>query len=368
MARVCRHYEHQDFSGLLAELQGAGTEAEKPQPAPVKPKPVEKIVYVSPEARKRASLLSNPRMRYAYSQIDNTIHDRDCEALKTIRDKDFRMLADFDVNRPICKQCYRKSIIRSGIGDDAKHINAYVHLFDRLKATVADLKELIIDNGARLSAIDIDRVVIKVHDDRWMICFVNNKPLLYHNNYSVLDNYQRLFNVGYHVQNDGGIHTFHNFTRMMLSYSWSEHVEVLKAKALATLQAKIRSRLEGIPNWLRVPRFSLFNTYFTVVDCNHRLGRYLRKNGVPFIAVDKTYEAGSPYRLVTCRIRRWRKSKFMAAVDALKEYTVIAGYHDYADRCEHLFQDLSEHDQVRLQLNHANDAVSFTPAVKLPTT
>ena len=30
MARVCGHYEHQDFSGLLAELQGTGTEAEKP--------------------------------------------------------------------------------------------------------------------------------------------------------------------------------------------------------------------------------------------------------------------------------------------------------------------------------------------------
>ena len=42
MARVCRHYEHQDFSGLLAELQGASPEAEKPQPAPLKKKPVEK--------------------------------------------------------------------------------------------------------------------------------------------------------------------------------------------------------------------------------------------------------------------------------------------------------------------------------------
>ena len=49
MARVCRHYEHQDFSGLLAELQGASTEAEKPQPVPVKQKPVENVTYISPE-------------------------------------------------------------------------------------------------------------------------------------------------------------------------------------------------------------------------------------------------------------------------------------------------------------------------------
>ena len=240
--------------------------------------------------------------------------------------------------------------------EDGKRINAYVNLFDRLQATLTDLKTLILEHGARLSAIDVDRVVIKVHDDRWMICFVNNKAVLYHNNYSVLDNYQRLFNVGYHVQNDGGIHTFHNFTRMMLSYSWAEHVELLKAKALAELQEKLRKRLESTPNWLHVPRFSLFNTYYTVLDCNHRLGRFLRKNGVPFIAVDKTYEAGSPYRLVTCRIRRWQKAKFIAAVAALKEYTVTAGYHDYADQCDQRIQGQSESYQVNLQLKPSSVA------------
>lgn len=334
MARVCRKYEHRDFSGLLAELQGVSAESCTPPPVQEKPKPVEKVVYISPETRKRASLMSNPRMRYAYSQIDNTIHDRDCEVLKTIKDKDFRMLANFDTSRPICRHCYRKAIIRSGIGDDHKFINAYVRIFDRLKATVADLNELIIDHGARLSAIDIDRVVIKVHDDRWMVCFVNNKPLLYHNNYSVLENYQRLFNVGYHVQNDGGVHTFHNFTRMMLSYSWDEHVERLKARALAELQAKLRQRLATVGNWVRIPKFSLFNSYYTVVDCNHRLGRFLRKNGMQFIAFDKKAIQDTPYRLVTCRIRKWQKDKFLEVMEAMKEYSVTEGYHDYADVCE----------------------------------
>lgn len=336
MARVCRKYEHCDFSGLLAELQGVSAESCTPPPAQEKPKPVEKVVYISPETRKRASLLSNPRMRYAYSQIDNTIHDRECDVLKTIKDKDFRMLADFDTSRPICRHCYRKAIIRAGIGDDHKLINAYVRIFDRLNATVSDLKELIIDNGARLSDIDIDRVVIKVHDDRWMVCFVNKKPVLYHNNYSVLDNYQRLFNFGYHVQNDGGIHTFHNFMRMMLSYSWEEHVERLKARALAELQAKLRQRLAAVGNWVRIPKFSLINSYYTVVDCNHRLGRYLRKNGIQLIAIDKEAIPDTHYRLITCRIRKWQKCKFLDVMDAMKEYSVTEGYHDYADYCEKL--------------------------------
>lgn len=335
MARVCsKHYERRDFSGLLAELQGNAVEPVAEQNPPEKPKPKEKVVFLSQDTRRRASLLSNPRMRYAYSQIDNTIHDRECDVLKTIKDQDFRMLADFDTNRPICRHCYRKAIVRSGIGDDAKLINAYVRIFDRLKATVTDLKELIIDNGARLSAIDIDRVVIKVHDDRWMICFVNNKPLLYHNNYSVLDNYQRLFSVGYHLQNDGGVHTFHNFARMMLSYSWEEHVDRLKAKALAELQAKLRQHLATVANWIRIPRFSLINSYYTVVDCNHRLGRFLRKNGIQFVPSGKEPLPGTPYRVVTCRIPKWKQKSFLEVMEAMKEYSVIEGYHDYAEVCE----------------------------------
>ena len=345
MARVCtKHYEHKDFTGLLAELQSLGSGEVVPAPVPEKPKPAEKIIFISPETRRRASLLSNPRMRYAYSQVDNIIHDRECEVLKTIQDKDFRMLTDFDTSRPICRHCYRKAVVRSGIGDDAKLINAYVRIFDRLKATVTDLKELIIDNGAKLSAIDLDRVVIKVHDDRWMICFVNNKPLLYHNNYSVLDDYQRLFNVGYHLQNDGGVHTFHNFVRMMVSYSWEEHVERLKAKALAELQAKLRERLASVSNWLRVPRFSLFHAYYTVIDCNYRLGSFIRKNGMKFDVIEKVREPGSPYRMVTLRIRKWQQKKFMDAMDLLKEYSVTAGYHDYAEKCEQQLQGLLEND------------------------
>jgi len=346
MARVCRHYVHQDFSGLLAELQSAGTEAEKPQPVPEKPKPVEKIIYISPDTRKRASLMGNPKMRYAYSLQDDTIHDRDCDAVKKIKDADFRMLSEFDLKRPTCKQCYRKALIRSSIGDDAKYINAYVRFFDRLNASTTDLNNLILNHKARLSDIDIDRVVLRVHDDRWMIRFQKDKPLLFHNNYTVSDDYQRFFSDGYHLQNDGGNHNFHLFVRMMVTYSWAEHVEILKARALAALQAKLRERLSALSNWLHVPQFSLLNSYYTVVDCNHRLSRFLRKNGMQFIPTEKVHLPYSSYRLVTCRIRKWQKSRFLTAMDELKEYTVVEGYHDYADICDQeLF--LSQNDNYK---------------------
>ena len=351
MARVCRHYRPQDFTGLLAELQNAGAEAGKLQPVPEEAKPAEPIAYISPEARKRASLMGNPRMRYAYSRIDNTIHDRDCEALKAIQDQDFRMLSDFDTQRPICKRCYRRAVIRSGIGDDVKFINAYVRIFERMHAAVSDLKELILEHGARLSAIDLDRVAIKVHDDRWMICLVNDRLRLYHNNYSVTEDYQRLFHAGYHVQNDGGTHTFHNFTHIMLSYSWDKHVARLKAKALAELQAKLRARLTSTDNWLRVPRFSLFHSYCAVVDCNRRLGRFVRKNGMKYCVVDRVQEPGSPYRLGTCRIKRRQKKMFCAAMDALKEYSVVSGYHDYADECGRMLQRLLEQNRASTARN-----------------
>lgn len=330
MARVCRHYERQDFSELLSELHGGSTGANAAQPASG---PTQVQAVVSPAARKRASLMSDPKMRYAYSILDNTLHDRDCEALKAIRDEDFRMLADFDADRPVCHRCYRRAVIRSGIGDDVKHINAYVHILDRLQATTKDLRELILMHGARLSSIATDRVVIKVHDDRWMICFLKDTPLLYHNNYTVTEDLRRFFDAGYHIQNDGGIRTFHSFARIMTSYSWEAHVARLKARALAEQQAEVRAQLSGISNRLRVPRFSLLNAYFTVVDCNRRLDRLLRKNGVRSVITAQEPIPDSPYRLVTCRVRRWQQKRFLKATEALKEYTVIKGHYDYAAQC-----------------------------------
>ena len=342
MARVCRHYERKDFSGLLAELQKVNTDLSAPPPTPV-PKPVKETVEViSPEARKRASLLSNPRMRYVYSQLDTTIHDRECRVVKAIPDKDFRMIADLDIDRATCKHCRRRAIIRSGIGDDGKHLNAYSRFFAHMSASIADLKELIVDNGAQLSDIDIDRVTIKVHDDRWMILFDNKMPLLFHNNYSVNEEYQRIFTAGYHRQTDGGHHTFRHYINIMIGYSWADHVVHLKAKALAELQAKLRVRLSTTQNWLKASQFSLFSRYYTVVDCNHRLGRTLRKNKLKLVVSNRHRPYDSNYQLVTCRIPRWKNKNFLLAMDELKEYSVTAGYHDYADMCEQFLHVASE--------------------------
>lgn len=340
MARVCRHYEHKDFSGLLAELQRANMEPPAPKPAPVPQPARENVDVVSPAARKRASLMSNPRMRYAYSQLDDTIHDRECKVVKTIADEDFRMTHDFDPERTTCRHCQRKAIIRSAISDDGKYINAYVGIFTRMSASTADLKELIIDNNAQLSGIDKDRVTIKVHDDRWMILFDNKTPLLFHNNYSVNEDYQRIFTEGYHRQTDGGHHTFRHYTNIMIGYSWADHVVHLKAKALVAFQAELRERLATITNWVRVPRFSLLCNYYTVVDCNHRLGRFLRKHGMKYM-VESRHSVPSLYaQLVTFRVRKWQVKKFLAVMDEIKEYSVVAGFYDYPEICEQQLREL----------------------------
>ena len=47
---------------------------------------------VSPEKRRRDSLMADKRMRYAYSVSDDVIHDRDCSKVSEIRDADFLKL------------------------------------------------------------------------------------------------------------------------------------------------------------------------------------------------------------------------------------------------------------------------------------
>ena len=85
MPRVLRKYEHVDFTSLLNEING--TCAKQPDAADVstKPVPIAAVTEVSPERRRRDSLLSNRNMRYVYSTRDFVLHDRDCPRVSAIQ-------------------------------------------------------------------------------------------------------------------------------------------------------------------------------------------------------------------------------------------------------------------------------------------
>lgn len=92
---------------------------------PREPKKENRAAQVSPERRRRNSLMSNRAMRYAYSSVEKRLHDRDCAEVSKIPDTEFEMLTEYRTDLKRCWLCGRRAIVRAGIScDDAKHMDA----------------------------------------------------------------------------------------------------------------------------------------------------------------------------------------------------------------------------------------------------
>ena len=192
MPRVARNYQREDFSDLLAQMRQSATEpaSEKKQRETEK---ANHPMQVSQAKRRRDSLMGNRLMRYAYSSIENRIHDRDCAEVSKIPDREFEMLTEYRVDMKHCWLCGRRAIVRAGVScEDAKHMDAYMNLLQRFGAITGDLYTLIIVNHAQLFQIKQDSVCIRCKDDTWMLRGEQTSLSLYHNNYEIQQNYDRI--------------------------------------------------------------------------------------------------------------------------------------------------------------------------------
>jgi hypothetical protein len=245
LMRGIRNYEQQDFTDLLNELQGIVPEVKNEDiTSNAEDVAIDKSGdVVNPEKRRRASLMDNPKMLYAYSDKDMILHDRDCSCIKEIPDNEFYMLSKYDFNMNRCPLCYRKAIIRSGIGDDARRIGAYVRFFDRVDASNRDLALLLVNRKGKATWINNDIMEIFVNDDSWQIVCSDDKFELHHNNYIKLEDGSRHFTNGFHKQVVYGQQTFHNFLNLILSYSWHRHLENAEAENNV---AKLKKEIENL--------------------------------------------------------------------------------------------------------------------------
>lgn len=336
MPRVSRNYERTDFSDLLAKMHSAATDENTAQVPVTVSAPEE----VSEARRRRSSLMDKREMKYAFSRADGILHDRDCPLVKRIEDSDFAMQSEFSQDKTLCRRCYRKAMIRSAVHlDDTKKIDAYLSFFNRIHASNDALFELLIENDAKLSDIQLDSVTVRVNEDRWMIRMIDQDRLhLLHNDYETEDN-TRYFDKAYHLQKDGSIYSFRHFVFLMCHYSWEEHKAAKEkaeaAKVLHKQQNDLRNRLQSVKNCSRVKRLALFHHYYALIDCNGRIRPIANKKGLRLTIMEETTlgEPSSPYKLVVCRVKRTEVKDFLVAVDALKEYSIAAGYSEYADFC-----------------------------------
>ena len=245
------------------------------------------------------------------------------------------MLTEYRTDLKRCWLCGRRAIVRAGIScDDAQHMDAYMDLLRRFGAMTGELYALIFVNHVQLFGVKQDSVCIRCGEDTWMLCGDQAELSLYHNNYEVLENYERLLKPTFHLQQTGTQpHAFRFLINLIFHYSWPKHVERFKAEALAQKQEELRARFRQVSNVVRQKRWSLLYCSYTAVDYAEKLCTYCAENKVHLGIL--AAETNHPFcRILHCRVRRWEVKRFLKAAERLKEDSIKAADAGYVTACE----------------------------------
>lgn len=328
MPKVSRNYQHQDFSQLLTELKTADTNTKKSTVEV--PSARSSAKNVSAAQRRRASLLDNRNMKFIYSKSTGKAHDRDCPLAACIEDDDFAMLPNFPKPVHFCHQCYRKALIREALAPgNRKWIDLCVHIFQTMNATTYDLQKLVLDHHGQLYKVEQDRVYLQVNEDRWYLQPCEKGCLLYHNNYTHLENDQRLIAGTFHLQYKNVI-SFRTAVKEMVQYTWKDHLLHKKEKAKAELQRK----LAVIQNYEKLPRKSLLFAYYRYADGANYIADIAKNKKVPHKILMLTRYPNTTCTDVICRVPRWKQIEFLGLLEQIKDCCVQACQYDYAAFCQ----------------------------------
>lgn len=200
MPRVSRNYARKDYSYLLNKLQNQRQESPvQPQPRISDCKVAPSVPVISPETRRRASLMGNKNMRYILSRITGEKHDRDCPCAAKIPDAAFDMTADFPGWENFCWKCSRVAVIREGLHKDlTKQLDGAVYLFRKMNASTRLIHSLFRERGGQIFRIDENSLYIKVREDSWILQSEESGCMLYHNNYYVVEDDFRITKQAVH--------------------------------------------------------------------------------------------------------------------------------------------------------------------------
>lgn len=331
MAKVSRNYQHQDFSDLLKELntqniEKASTPGKQSSGAASKQ-------TVSAARRHRSSLMDNRNMKFIISKSTGLAHDRDCPIAASIPDEDFDMLPDFPVPPVFCTKCYRKALIRKSLDPgDGKRIEAYMNIFRILKVRTVDLQKLTLNYHAKLYDVALDRVYLKVNEDKWYLQPHEDGCLLYHNSYINLENDRRLIVDSFHLQHEKPI-SFRTAMMEMGQYTWENHVRHKKAKQKAEAKAALLEKLSTTRTYAQLPRRSLFFTYYHYADSATYAKHIAKKQNFRYKIIMVSRYPNTNCIDVICRIPRWKKRKFQNILNQIKDCCVDGQQYDFADFC-----------------------------------
>ena len=234
MPRVCRKTERKDYSDLLRELQGKPaveeeTVAESKKQADTnvpKRKPA-----VNDEQRNR--LMSNEANRFVYVPKWNTIHDKSCPSVKRIATEDLEFKHDLVPGAKQCPACELRRCLRLGARDGLR-VKQYQEYFESLGLTKEVYNRLYIKMGAQTRLMN-DTLIIWYKEEAWKVerVHVDNRVILWHNNYYVDKNYVRVFYGGFHKQFPEGVTvSFKTALKHIEGYAPTVHIVERKIKKI----------------------------------------------------------------------------------------------------------------------------------------
>lgn len=189
---------------------------------------------------KRASAMDNHQMRFVYAKSNQVIHDKSCKEVSKISNDDFEAIEALPAEAALCKRCRRRIYIRNAIKYDTKHVDWYFHFFDKAQVSNDVLERFLYKGGAKLHMDTLDVLYVEYKEDRWRLEPTDRKRkyILYHNNYTILNDNERYIADSFHKQSQN-IDKVADWFWYIEGYDWRIHLESNKREKAETVEQSI---------------------------------------------------------------------------------------------------------------------------------
>lgn len=279
--------------------------------------------------------MSNYNNKYAYSRTKKIIHDRDCRRIREIPDVEFEMISEFDRSMNTCPDCYRRAVVRYGIGDNRKKLDSYIRVFDLVGFSNKELRKLMVANKAQLLKVDKNNITMKVREDTWKLVCEHDMLVLYHNNYTVNPDFSRTFSKDFHLQREFFIREkYKNAIDEIINYTYDGHINNALIGARVDYINELKGKFDTVINFKQVNESKYHYTY-EVIDFDYQVVRFLFKEGV-LVNIQGPLPCdyivrGEPFELVRCRIKKDYLDDFETAMNMMKNYAYLRREYEYIE-------------------------------------
>lgn len=341
MRRVGNNFEPIDGEALLNELKNQNSEPENKTVSNEKAEVV--ILKSTPkpaaiEARRRQSIMDNPKVPFIFNAVDGTVHDKDCPLAKKIPGKCFRAAYKLPRDKEkICPSCFKMAMVRLMVGNNRKHISAYCKFFERIGFGKGTLYQLAVRNKTSLLEISKDQIKLKTNEDKWILIINNDKIELWHNNYYVCEDNSRILYDTYHKQ---AVYKKNSpleckvLSDIILNYSWHKHIELIKAeKAHKKLLEQLKIQWKTRINYQIIKR-GFFKTKITYIDIGEKSMSLFNEADIKVYQTrTKKDDLSHIYPVCFCKVKHKDLPIFKRIMNELKQMSMCEEYQEYVSYC-----------------------------------